>query len=92
MDFTAECGASELEMVQHYSQGLMSALMALLSGGSLQQQRAAIPAVSAMASALQGQFALFYPQLLPSFLSILASVHNPDTRCLRGPTMECISW
>jgi hypothetical protein len=79
-------------MIEHYSETWMGAIIALLSGGSLQQQCAAIPAVSSMAGALQERFTRFYAPLLPSFLSILASSTGPEARSLRGPAMECISW
>ena len=92
VDFTAECGEEELEMIEHYSDRWMTAIIALLSGGTLQQQCAAIPAVSSMAGALQERFTRFYAQLLPSFLSILANASGPEARSLRGPAMECISW
>jgi hypothetical protein len=92
VDFTSECGEDEADLVEHYSDAWMGAIIALLSGGSLPQQCAAIPAVSAMAGALQARFARFYAPLLPSFLSILASATGPEARSLRGPAMECISW
>jgi hypothetical protein len=92
VDFTSECGEDEVDMIEHYSETWMGAIIALLSGGSLQQQCAAIPAVSSMAGALQERFTRFYAPLLPSFLSILASSTGPEARSLRGPAMECISW
>ena len=92
VDFTSECGDDEVELIEHYSDAWMSAIIALLSSGSLPQQCAAIPAVSSMAGALQTRFTRFYEPLLPSFLSILASATGPEARSLRGPAMECISW
>ena len=44
VDFASECGDDEAELIEHYSDAWMGAIIALLSGGSLPQQCAAIPA------------------------------------------------
>ena len=92
VDFAAECGDDEIDMIHHYGEAWMGALMGLLSTGTVQQQCAAIPAVSAMAAALQDRFTPYYSQLLPAFLSILANASSTEARSLRGPAMECVSW